>query len=341
MPATTSDPRTGRVDRLSQRTRRVVAVATLGGLPAMYVWSSFWLGTSVPTAIWGPISFVLIGFTAVGALVLYRFVRDRADLGATTLDERQRQLRDRAWVVSYGVLSTAVVIVVAILAILVLGLGRDGGPGREPDVRPRDLRRGPDPARADRGPRLAGARSSVGGRVMSRPESGPGRNRVGRDRGHEFSREGRRILAIFASLGIAATLYAGVRAGARLRPRRGRPARPDRRWPGDRDPRRLAVPVSVPGQSRPGSRRPARRAPGPGPRPGLPGQLPDLRRARRGRPAPARDPAADRRTSGRAVVRGRAPVPPRGHPLRVPHPVGRRGLDGAGARPGAAVGATR
>lgn len=125
MPAATSDPRTARIDRLSQRTRRVVAIATLGGLPAMYVWSSFWLGTSVPTAIWGPISFVLIGFTAVGALVLYRFVRDRADLGATTLDERQRQLRDRAWVVSYGVLSTAVVIVVAILAILVLGLGRD------------------------------------------------------------------------------------------------------------------------------------------------------------------------------------------------------------------------
>lgn len=43
---------------------------------------------------------------------------------------------------------------------------------------------------------------------MSRPESVPGPRKVSGDRGHEFSREGRRILAIFASLGIAATLYA-------------------------------------------------------------------------------------------------------------------------------------
>ena len=33
-------------------------------------------------------------------------------------------------------------------------------------------------------------------------------NRSTTDRGHEFSREGRRILVIFASLGVAATLYA-------------------------------------------------------------------------------------------------------------------------------------
>ena len=124
-PASTSHPAAGRLDRLSQRTRRIVAVATLTGLPAMYAWSSFWLGTSVSNVIWGPVSFVLIGLTAVGAIVLYRFVRDRADLGARTLDERQRQLRDRAWALSYGVLATAVVIAVAIAALLVLGLGRE------------------------------------------------------------------------------------------------------------------------------------------------------------------------------------------------------------------------
>jgi hypothetical protein len=124
MPASTSHPAAGRLDRLSQRTRRIVAVATLTGLPAMYAWSSFWLGTSVSNVIWGPVSFVLIGLTAVGAIVLYRFVRDRADLGALTLDERQRQLRDRAWALSYGVLATAVVIAVAIAALLVLGMGR-------------------------------------------------------------------------------------------------------------------------------------------------------------------------------------------------------------------------
>jgi hypothetical protein len=124
MPMSTSHPRGDRLDRLSQRTRRIVAVATLTGLPAMYAWSSFWLGTSVPNVIWGPISFVLIGLTAVGAIILYRFVRDRADLGARTLDERQRQLRDRAWALSYGVLAIAVVIAVAVPALLVLGMGR-------------------------------------------------------------------------------------------------------------------------------------------------------------------------------------------------------------------------
>ena len=124
MPASTSHPRTGRIDRLSQRNRRIVAVATLCGLPAMYAWSSFWLGTSVPNVVWGPISFVLIGMTAAGAIVLYRFVRDRAELGNAELDERQRQLRDQAWVVSYGVLATAVVVGVAIPAVLVLGLDR-------------------------------------------------------------------------------------------------------------------------------------------------------------------------------------------------------------------------
>jgi len=123
MPMTTH-PRSSRIDRLSQRARRIVAVATLTGLPAMFAWSSFWLGTSVPNLIWGPVSFLLIGMTAVGAIVLYRFVRDRANLGSTSLDERQRQLRDRAWVLSYGILSTVVVALVGVLAILVLGMER-------------------------------------------------------------------------------------------------------------------------------------------------------------------------------------------------------------------------
>ncbi len=123
MPVTTRS-RSTRIDRLSQRTRRIVAVATLTGLPAMFIWSSYWLGTSIPNVIWGPVSFLLIGLTAIGALVLYRFVRDRADLGSTALDERQRQLRDRAWVLSYGILSTVVVALVGVLAVLVLGMER-------------------------------------------------------------------------------------------------------------------------------------------------------------------------------------------------------------------------
>ncbi len=112
------------VDRMTRRTRRIVSGATLLGLPVMYAWSSFWTGTSVPKIIWGPIVFLLIGVTLVGAVVLYRYVRDRADMRAATLDERQRQLRDRAWILSYQVLAAVVVFAIAAVAIAVLGYGR-------------------------------------------------------------------------------------------------------------------------------------------------------------------------------------------------------------------------
>ena len=113
-----------RIDRLSRRSRRIVSVATLLGLPAMFAWSTFWMGTSVPTVIWGPISFVLIGATAVGSFALYRFVRGRADMPGAHLDERERQLRDRAWILSYQVLSAVVVAVAIALGIAVFVLDR-------------------------------------------------------------------------------------------------------------------------------------------------------------------------------------------------------------------------
>jgi hypothetical protein len=116
--------RWSRIDHLSQRTRRVIAVASMIGLPGMFAWSAFWLRTSVPSVIWGPFSFVLILVTAVGAFLLYGFVRDRANFGAD-LDERQRQLRDRAWVMSYEVLAAAVIGGVVVIAVLVLGMGRN------------------------------------------------------------------------------------------------------------------------------------------------------------------------------------------------------------------------
>ena len=113
-----------RVQHLSQRTRRVVAIAALGGLPAMYAWSSFWMGTTVPTIAWGPVTFLLIGATVVGSFVLYGYTRNRADIPGRNLDERERLLRDRAWILSYQVLSAVVVAAVAVAAIAVLVIGR-------------------------------------------------------------------------------------------------------------------------------------------------------------------------------------------------------------------------
>jgi hypothetical protein len=108
-----------RIDRLSQRSRRLIAVATLVGLPGMFAWSQFWLGTTAPSVLWGPISFVLIGVTIVGSFVLYRYIRHRADMPGAGLDERERQLRDQAWILSYKVLSSVVLAAVVIAGLAV------------------------------------------------------------------------------------------------------------------------------------------------------------------------------------------------------------------------------
>ena len=112
-----------RIERLSQRSRRLIAVVTMLGLPAMFVWSALWQRTSVPAVLWGPGTFLLIGATLVGAFVLYRFVRDRADMPGPRLDERERQLRDRAWILSYEVLALVVVLLGVAVVVPVLGFG--------------------------------------------------------------------------------------------------------------------------------------------------------------------------------------------------------------------------
>lgn len=112
-----------RIDRLSRRSRRAIAAVTMLGLPAMFAWSAFWQRTGVQAILWGPGTFLLIGATLAGAFVLYRFVRDRADMPGARLDERERQLRDRAWILSYEVLALVVVLLGAAVVIPVLGFG--------------------------------------------------------------------------------------------------------------------------------------------------------------------------------------------------------------------------
>lgn len=80
--------------------------------------------TTVPSVVWGPVTFLLIGTIFVSAVVLYRYARDRADMPGAGLDERERQLRDRAWILSYQVLSIVVVALVAAFVIPVLGFGQ-------------------------------------------------------------------------------------------------------------------------------------------------------------------------------------------------------------------------
>jgi uncharacterized membrane protein len=116
--------RLDRISHLSQRSRRVLAVATLLGMPAAFAWSTFWLSTSVTNVLWGPVTFLLFGVTLGGALVLYAFVRRRADLPGPGLDERQRHLRDQAWILSYQVLSAVVIFGVAWAGLAVWLFGK-------------------------------------------------------------------------------------------------------------------------------------------------------------------------------------------------------------------------
>ncbi len=113
-----------RIERLSRRSRRLVAAASLLGLPAMFTWSALWAGTTAPTIVWGPVSFLLIGATLVGAFILYGYARNRADMPGTGLDEREQALRDQAWILSYEVLSVVVVLLIGAIVVAVLGFGR-------------------------------------------------------------------------------------------------------------------------------------------------------------------------------------------------------------------------
>ena len=108
---------------LSRLLRRMIAVASLLGLPAMFAWSSFWHATTVPGAVWEPVSLLLIGISLVGGLFLYATIGDRANHRAR-LDERQRKVLDQAWVLAYGVLSAVVIAAVGIVGVLVLGMGK-------------------------------------------------------------------------------------------------------------------------------------------------------------------------------------------------------------------------
>ena len=112
-----------RIGRLPRRSRRLIAVGTMIGLPAMYLWSSLMHGTSVPAIVWGPITFLLIGLTLVGAAVLYLYTHDLADMPESRLDERERQMRNGAWILSYQVLVAVVVLGLAAVAIPTLGFG--------------------------------------------------------------------------------------------------------------------------------------------------------------------------------------------------------------------------
>jgi hypothetical protein len=98
--------------------RRLLILAGMLGYPTLLIGYTTLVPTRRIDALsWGAIATVLVSLTAVGLGAVYLFVRDRAHLGGGALDERELALTSRAHVLSYGVLSTLVVTVVAGLAV--------------------------------------------------------------------------------------------------------------------------------------------------------------------------------------------------------------------------------
>lgn len=105
-----------RLPATPRRLRRLTVIGTFAGYPLVALgYETLVAPGRVPTAIWAPVAVVLMAMTIVGIFVVYGFVgeqlRDRREL-----DERQRAMSDRALVLSYGVVTTIVLLALAALA---------------------------------------------------------------------------------------------------------------------------------------------------------------------------------------------------------------------------------
>jgi formate hydrogenlyase subunit 3/multisubunit Na+/H+ antiporter MnhD subunit len=107
----------GPVDgEIPQRVRRPLAILSIAGYPiAVLVWMVIGPALGLHQAIAAVVGLTLLAATLFAAYRLYRFRSKMAQAPDDQLDERQRQIRDRAYVDSYRwfVLMTLVVLIAA------------------------------------------------------------------------------------------------------------------------------------------------------------------------------------------------------------------------------------
>jgi hypothetical protein len=102
-----------------RRSRRLFVIAACVGYPLVLLgYATLVVPDRIQLGVWAPIATVLMAVTIVGVVAIYGFTRGRADLGSGHLDERQAQVRDRAWALSYAIV--AVVIAIAFVALMVV-----------------------------------------------------------------------------------------------------------------------------------------------------------------------------------------------------------------------------
>ena len=100
-----------------RRTRRTLALLAFIGIPLQYLgYVALVANGIVSPALWAPVTVALFSMTFIGYVGVVGFARGRAEMSAD-LDERQSQVRDRALSLAYGVVTTAVVAVLAGVAL--------------------------------------------------------------------------------------------------------------------------------------------------------------------------------------------------------------------------------
>jgi hypothetical protein len=106
-----------RLPSLPRRSRRAAVIAAFSGYPLLQIGYAQLRATNViSVTVWAPIAIGLFLATLIGMVAVYGFSSGRMDR-KQHLDERQRQMIDRALVVSYGVVTTVVALVAGALAL--------------------------------------------------------------------------------------------------------------------------------------------------------------------------------------------------------------------------------
>jgi hypothetical protein len=111
---------------LQRRTRRLLVLLTGLGYPLVLAgYGTLVAPGRISLAAWAPVATVLMAFTVIGVVAIFGYARGRADLGSGRLDERQAQLRDRAWALSYAIVIIAIALVLVSLMVVRSSSGMD------------------------------------------------------------------------------------------------------------------------------------------------------------------------------------------------------------------------
>ena len=113
-----------RLPALRQRDRRLAVVAAFAGFPLLNIGYATLVATGIiPGMVWAPIAVALFVITIVGLVAVYGWGQGRITERRDQLDERQRAMVDRALVTGYGALTTAIVVILGIVALYLSFVG--------------------------------------------------------------------------------------------------------------------------------------------------------------------------------------------------------------------------